>query len=178
LPVLFALVTSYALIMLKVCNFYVTMYSVLCVMVKGENLISGECTRSKLWLVDLAGSERIAKTDVQWERLKEAQSINKSLSALGDVISALATKNSHIPYRFVALQLSEGFKRVPLLFICHFLSHVLSLPEIRFNIDMTVVFGDSRNSKLTHLLQDSLGAIPIPFLFMCFCLLQEETRKL
>lgn len=88
------------------------MYSVLCVMVKGENLISGECTRSKLWLVDLAGSERIAKTDVQGERLKEAQSINKSLSALGDVISALATKNSHIPYR---------------------------------------------NSKLTHLLQDSLG---------------------
>lgn len=87
-------------------------HCVLCVMVKGENLISGECTRSKLWLVDLAGSERIAKTDVQGERLKEAQSINKSLSALGDVISALATKNSHIPYR---------------------------------------------NSKLTHLLQDSLG---------------------
>ncbi|KAI7741797.1 hypothetical protein M8C21_000641 [Ambrosia artemisiifolia] len=83
-----------------------------CVMVKGENLVSGECTRSKLWLVDLAGSERIAKTEVQGERLKETQNINRSLSALGDVISALATKSPHIPFR---------------------------------------------NSKLTHLLQDSLG---------------------
>ncbi|PWA47051.1 kinesin motor domain-containing protein [Artemisia annua] len=83
-----------------------------CVMVKGENLVNGECTRSKLWLVDLAGSERVAKTEVQGERLKETQNINRSLSALGDVISALATKSSHIPFR---------------------------------------------NSKLTHLLQDSLG---------------------
>ncbi|ONM32817.1 Di-glucose binding protein with Kinesin motor domain [Zea mays] len=82
-----------------------------CVMVKGENLMNGECTKSKLWLIDLAGSERVAKTDAQGERLKEAQNINKSLSALGDVISALATKTSHIPFR---------------------------------------------NSKLTHLLQDSL----------------------
>ncbi|KAG8386512.1 hypothetical protein BUALT_Bualt03G0156200 [Buddleja alternifolia] len=36
-----------------------------CVMVKGENILTGECTRSKLWLVDLAGSERVAKTEVQ-----------------------------------------------------------------------------------------------------------------
>ncbi|XP_020220094.1 kinesin-like protein KIN-14Q [Cajanus cajan] len=83
-----------------------------CVMVKGENLLNGECTRSKLWLVDLAGSERVAKTEVHGDRLKETQNINRSLSALGDVISALATKSSHIPFR---------------------------------------------NSKLTHLLQDSLG---------------------
>lgn len=68
-------------------------------MVKGQNIISGERTRSKLWLIDLAGSERVAKTDVQGDRLKEAQSINKSLSALGDVISALATKSPHIPFR-------------------------------------------------------------------------------
>nr|CAB3462643.1 unnamed protein product [Digitaria exilis] len=70
-----------------------------CVMVKGKNLINGECTKSKLWLIDLAGSERVAKTDAQGERLREAQNINKSLSALGDVISALATKTSHIPFR-------------------------------------------------------------------------------
>ncbi|KAK6257116.1 hypothetical protein QUC31_000575, partial [Theobroma cacao] len=75
-------------------------HCMLCILVRAKNLISGECTKSKLWLVDLAGSERLAKTDVQGERLKEAQNINRSLSALGDVISALATKSIHIPYRF------------------------------------------------------------------------------
>jgi kinesin family member C2/C3 len=70
--------------------------------------MNGECTKSKLWLIDLAGSERVAKTDAQGERLKEAQNINKSLSALGDVISALATKTSHIPFRY--LNLSRLFK--------------------------------------------------------------------
>lgn len=74
--------------------------SIHCVMVKGENLLNGECTKSKLWLVDLAGSERIAKTEVQGERLRETQNINRSLSALGDVISALATKSPHIPFRY------------------------------------------------------------------------------
>lgn len=70
-------------------------------MVKGENLLNGECTRSKLWLVDLAGSERIAKTEAQGERLKEAQNINRSLSALGDVVSALANKSPYVPFRFI-----------------------------------------------------------------------------
>ncbi|KAG5523507.1 hypothetical protein RHGRI_035347 [Rhododendron griersonianum] len=57
----------------------------LCIMVGSQNLTNGECTESKLWLVDLAGSERLAKTDSQGNRLKEAQNINRSLSALGDV---------------------------------------------------------------------------------------------
>ncbi|KAL6548729.1 hypothetical protein OROGR_008495 [Orobanche gracilis] len=70
-----------------------------CVMVKGENLLNGEHTRSKLWLVDLAGSERVAKTEVLGDRLRETQNINRSLSALGDVISDLATKSPHIPFR-------------------------------------------------------------------------------
>jgi len=68
-------------------------------MVKGENLLNGECMKSKLWLVDLAGSERTAKTEAQGERLREAQNINRSLSALGDVISSLANKSPHIPFR-------------------------------------------------------------------------------
>lgn len=77
----------------------------LCIMVKSKNLMNGECTKSKLWLVDLAGSERLAKTDVQGDRLKEAQNINRSLSALGDVISALAAKSNHIPYRSLSVLL-------------------------------------------------------------------------
>lgn len=39
------------------------------------------------------------KSEAVGERLKEAQHINRSLSALGDVISALAQKSAHIPYR-------------------------------------------------------------------------------
>ncbi|KAJ0080121.1 hypothetical protein Patl1_22640 [Pistacia atlantica] len=70
------------------------------VTVKGENLINGHKTKSHLWLVDLAGSERVGKIEVEGERLKESQFINKSLSALGDVISALASKSGHVPYRF------------------------------------------------------------------------------
>ncbi|TPX59965.1 hypothetical protein SpCBS45565_g07616 [Spizellomyces sp. 'palustris'] len=54
----------------------------------------------KLHLVDLAGSERQSKTGATGERLKEATKINLSLSALGNVISALVDgKSSHIPYR-------------------------------------------------------------------------------
>ncbi|KAL7889014.1 hypothetical protein AOLI_G00039880 [Acnodon oligacanthus] len=54
----------------------------------------------KLNLVDLAGSERQAKTGVRGERLKEAAKINLSLSALGNVISALVDgRSSHVPYR-------------------------------------------------------------------------------
>jgi kinesin family protein C2/C3 len=50
-------------------------------------------------LVDLAGSEDVSKSGVTGEGLKEAQNINKSLSALGDVIQALQAKSQHIPYR-------------------------------------------------------------------------------
>jgi len=68
--------------------------------------------KGRLFLVDLAGSERVRNSGVSGKELKEAQYINKSLSALSDVMEALDRKAPHIPYR---------------------------------------------NSKLTHLLQDSLG---------------------
>ncbi|XP_036279417.1 kinesin-like protein KIF13B isoform X2 [Pipistrellus kuhlii] len=59
----------------------------------------------KLSLVDLAGSERATKTGAAGDRLKEGSNINKSLTTLGLVISALAdqsagkTKNKFVPYR-------------------------------------------------------------------------------
>ncbi|KAJ0258108.1 Kinesin-like protein KIN-14I [Hirschfeldia incana] len=87
-------------------------HSCLTVHVQGRDLTSGAVLRGCMHLVDLAGSERVDKSEVTGDRLKEAQHINKSLSALGDVIASLAHKNPHVPYR---------------------------------------------NSKLTQLLQDSLG---------------------
>ncbi|KAF1869684.1 hypothetical protein Lal_00017259 [Lupinus albus] len=87
-------------------------HSCLTVHVQGRYLTSGSTIRGSMHLVDLAGSERADKSEATGDRLKEAQHINKSLSALGDVIASLASKNAHVPYR---------------------------------------------NSKLTQLLQDSLG---------------------
>lgn len=60
----------------------------------------GQVRVGKLNLVDLAGSERQAKTGATGDRLKEASKINLSLSALGNVISALVDdKCQYIPYR-------------------------------------------------------------------------------
>jgi len=74
-------------------------------------------TFSKLNLVDLAGSERAKSTEAEGDRLKEGANINKSLSALGNVINALSS-------------ISGGNKKV---------------------------FVPYRNSKLTRVLQESLG---------------------
>ena len=74
-------------------------HMMLTVTVVSENLTLGVTTRGKLNLVDLAGSERLDKSGASGQALKEAQNINKSLSALGDVIAARANKQSHVPFR-------------------------------------------------------------------------------
>ncbi|XP_016431232.1 kinesin-like protein KIFC3 [Sinocyclocheilus rhinocerous] len=74
-------------------------HALLIVTVAGFNSSTGHRTSGKLNLVDLAGSERITKSGAEGNRLREAQCINKSLSALGDVINALRSKHSHVPFR-------------------------------------------------------------------------------
>ncbi|AQK94929.1 kinesin-related protein3 [Zea mays] len=74
-------------------------HSILTVHVRGMDLKNGSTSRGCLHLIDLAGSERVEKSEVTGDRLKEAQYINKSLSALGDVIFALSQKSAHVPYR-------------------------------------------------------------------------------
>ncbi|XP_067900736.1 kinesin-like protein KIF25 isoform X2 [Heterodontus francisci] len=73
--------------------------------------------KTKLQLVDLAGSECVGMSGVTGTALRETSFINRSLSALSDVLGALAEQRSHIPYR---------------------------------------------NSKLTHLLQDSIAPDDAP----------------
>ncbi|CAF1717227.1 kinesin-like protein KIN-14E [Brassica napus] len=72
---------------------------ILSVVIESIDLQTQSVARGKLSFVDLAGSERVKKSGSAGCQLKEAQSINKSLSALGDVIGALSSGNQHIPYR-------------------------------------------------------------------------------
>ncbi|KAK7314553.1 hypothetical protein VNO77_33079 [Canavalia gladiata] len=74
-------------------------HSVVSIHVRGIDQKSGSSLHGNLHLVDLAGSERVDRSEVTGDRLKEAQHINKSLSALGDVIFSLSQKNAHVPYR-------------------------------------------------------------------------------
>eukprot|EP00752_Nemacystus_decipiens_P008634 g7710.t1 len=67
--------------------------------VRGVNRHTGATSTGRLHLIDLAGSERISKSGAAGQALREAQNINRSLSALGDVISARASRQSHVPYR-------------------------------------------------------------------------------
>jgi len=75
-------------------------HSVFLINVKQENLENQKKLTGKLYLVDLAGSEKVSKTGAEGMVLDEAKNINKSLSALGNVISALADRNkAFVPYR-------------------------------------------------------------------------------
>lgn len=76
-------------------------HSVFMLHLNGHNEDTGAIVNGALNLCDLAGSERLDRSGAgsDAKRLKETQSINKSLSCLGDVFNALATGASHVPYR-------------------------------------------------------------------------------
>ncbi|CAL9185634.1 unnamed protein product [Musa hybrid cultivar] len=65
----------------------------------GVNESTEQQVQGVLNLIDLAGSERLARSGATGDRLKETQAINKSLSALSDVIAAIAKKEDHVPFR-------------------------------------------------------------------------------
>ncbi|RDI79409.1 putative phospholipid-transporting ATPase [Venturia inaequalis] len=108
-------------------------HSVFILSLVGVNGQTGEKSEGTLNLVDLAGSERLAHSQAEGDRLKETQSINKSLSCLGDVIGALGKGNkAHIPYR---------------------------------------------NSKLTYLLQNSLGGNSKTLMFVMVSPMQDHLSE-
>jgi len=74
-------------------------HSVFLINVKQENQETEKKLSGKLYLVDLAGSEKVSKTGAEGAVLEEAKNINKSLSALANVISALADAKPYVPYR-------------------------------------------------------------------------------
>ncbi|KAL8829454.1 MAG: hypothetical protein Q9170_006162 [Blastenia crenularia] len=98
-------------------------HSVFILKLMGENSTTGERSEGTLNLVDLAGSERLSQSQATGERLKETQSINKSLSCLGDVIGALGQgkDGGHVPYRnsklTYLLQFSLGGNSKTLMFV-------------------------------------------------------------
>ena len=100
--------------------------------VRARVLATGVSSYSKMYLIDLAGSECAGKTGASGSRLSEASAINKSLSALHDVVNALAQKASHVPYR---------------------------------------------NSKLTHVLQDSLGGRAKTLMYVMASPLAEQSTE-
>ncbi|XP_052207437.1 kinesin-like protein KIN-14F [Diospyros lotus] len=137
-------------------------HSVLTVHVRGKELVSGSILKGCLHLVDLAGSERVDKSEAVGERLKEAQHINRSLSALGDVISALAQKSAHIPYRnsklTQVLQDSLGGHAKTLMFV-HINPEVNAIGETISTLKFaervaSIELGAARSNKETGEIRD------------------------
>nr|AAC79803.1 kinesin heavy chain [Mus musculus] len=98
-------------------------HSIFLINIKQENVETEQKLSGKLYLVDLAGSEKVSKTGAEGAVLDEAKNINKSLSALGNVISALAEgTKSYVPYRDTKmtriLQDSLGGNCRTTMFIC------------------------------------------------------------
>lgn len=156
---------------------------IMTVVTKLVNKRTGECTNGKLTLVDLAGSERVGKSGASGNQLKEAQSINKSLSALGDVINALTSGSNHIPYRNHPLTMlmsdSMGGNAKTLMFVCcspadynssestTSLDFAKRCKHVKNNIKGSQEAGDESQVKalkaeLTRMKRERGGGLPVP----------------
>lgn len=102
------------------------------------NKVHQSTTRAQLVMVDLAGSERVSRTGAVGDRLKEASSINLSLSCLGSVINKL-TEVSKLPSSTGGTTASSG----PLVHIPY------------------------RDSSLTRILSESLGGDSVTSVIIC-----------
>lgn len=127
-------------------------HSVFILKLTGENSITGERSEGTLNLVDLAGSERLSHSQVTGDRLKETQNINKSLSCLGDVISALGSGKDakHVPYRN---------------------------SKVRFRYKICLGGSELTLVQLTYLLQYSLGGNSKTLMFVMVSPLQAHLSE-
>ncbi|KAI8441203.1 hypothetical protein MSG28_009429 [Choristoneura fumiferana] len=125
-------------------------HAVFLVTVESQHKDTNRIRVGKLNLVDLAGSERQRKTGAGGERLREAARINQALSSLGNVISALAENSPHVPYRSAALRTARTCLTGQLL---------LERPAraLQVSCSSNGPHVPYRDSKLTRILQDSLG---------------------
>jgi len=134
-----------------------------------KDLENDTTKQSSLFFVDLAGSEKIAKTHVTGQQLEEAKNINKSLSALGNVINSLTSdKKEHVPYRDSKLTriLQEslgGNSKTTLILACSPCAYndKETLTTLRFgsrakNIKNTPIINEEKSSKeLKNLLEQA-----------------------
>lgn len=113
---------------------YIYLCSFLTAHVFGKDLTAGTTTRGCMHLVDLAGSEKLDDSS------DEAMHINKSLSALGDVLVALANKSNKVPYKSCTLTqyLQDAIGILSLFFSTKF--HRKRLEEVVMNF-VCLVFG-------------------------------------
>lgn len=100
----------------------------------------------KLNLVDLAGSENIARSGAEFNQAREAGRINQSLLTLGRVINCLVERSPHVPYRYLY--------QCPCPDPWIYNHQRFQVPNISF---WQLFDFDTRESKLTRLLEDSLG---------------------
>jgi kinesin family protein 5 len=109
-------------------------HSVFTITVSQKDLSNNTTKSGKLVLVDLAGSEMVRKSNASGQQLEEAKTINKSLSALGQVHTSILAANR-------------------LFFTCG----CICIQVINALTDEKQTHVPYRDSKLTRILQDSLG---------------------